>query len=177
MLAGLELDCVLPIVGVEEAFGNTCHVLRLPKVLFPLKHHRFMGSATDILGRFARAFGELHQHGIAYRNIQPSVLALGEDDRPALYDFYCAGYLDDSGQVGSIAKVRRYVTAFDAPEWRSERYDGVRADIFSLGATFRKLIGPDEPNELINRMTAASPHDRPASMASVAREAESQTGR
>lgn len=169
MLAGLELDCVLPIVGVEEAFGNTCHVLRLPKVLFPLKHHRFMGSATDILGRFARAFGELHQRGIAYRNIQPSVLALGEDDRPALYDFYCAGYLDKSGQVDSVAKVRP-VSWFDAPEWRSERYDGVRTDIFSLGATFRELMGTDEPKELIDRMTAPSPRDRPASMAAVRRE-------
>jgi hypothetical protein len=82
-----------------------------------------------------RALEALHGRGLYHKDVKPSNLLLGQDGRARLGDFGLARDLEASATAGGTP-------AFAAPELflLPGRVDGVRADVYSAGATLHFLL-------------------------------------
>lgn len=125
------------------------------------------GEPLEVLSRSAVALASLHDAGVAYRPSHPMSLGLTRGDATLLYDFSRAVRFGPDRMVDPP----RVSSALDPPESKEEPYDGVRADIFSVGMWCRELCvkraGLSRVAELLDRMTADSPRERPSSMQQV----------
>ncbi|MFZ3452975.1 serine/threonine-protein kinase [Arthrobacter sp. 7Tela_A1] len=89
----------------------------------------------------ASAVETAHRAGIAHRDIKPGNILTTDYNRPALTDFGISGTMDteDEGHVGMSIP-------WSPPEALSgARVDGVRADIYALGATLYTLLAGRSP--------------------------------
>lgn len=89
----------------------------------------------------ASAVETAHRAGIAHRDIKPANILTTDYNRPALTDFGISGTMDadDEGDVGMSIP-------WSPPEaLTGSRVDGVRADVYSLGATIYTLLAGRSP--------------------------------
>ncbi|MGW9402398.1 serine/threonine-protein kinase [Arthrobacter sp. NPDC055585] len=89
----------------------------------------------------ASAVETAHRAGIAHRDIKPANILTTDYNRPALTDFGISGTMDseEDGDVGMSIP-------WSPPEaLGGARVDGVRADVYSLGATLYTLLAGRSP--------------------------------
>ncbi|MCC3297184.1 serine/threonine protein kinase [Arthrobacter sp. zg-Y916] len=89
----------------------------------------------------ASAVETAHRAGIAHRDIKPGNILTTDYNRPALTDFGISGTMDaeDEGHVGMSIP-------WSPPEaLAGARVDGIRADIYALGATLYTLLAGRSP--------------------------------
>ncbi|MER2133531.1 MAG: serine/threonine-protein kinase [Arthrobacter sp.] len=89
----------------------------------------------------ASAVETAHRAGIAHRDIKPANILTTDYNRPALTDFGISGTMD-SGEDGDVGMS----IPWSPPEaLAGARVDGVRADVYSLGATLYTLLAGRSP--------------------------------
>ncbi|MCR9291727.1 MAG: protein kinase [bacterium] len=124
--------------------ANGLDLGQVARFLAPLS----IADACEIIRQTAIGLDYAHQRGIVHRDIKPSNLMLGSDGQVKILDFGLAqlNYWDESAAelttVGQLMGTLDYM----APEQgtRGSRVDE-RADIYSLGATFFKLLTGQSP--------------------------------
>ncbi len=91
------------------------------------------------LTKLASALAEAHRIGVVHRDVKPDNILLAPGDEPKLADLGLAKQADGRGDITAAGDVIG-TPRFMAPEQaRGETLDG-RADLYSLGATFFRLV-------------------------------------
>jgi serine/threonine protein kinase len=118
---------------------------------------------ADIGMKLGIALQLLHRYKINHRDVRPKNIVLAHETKdPVLIDFGLARF--DGG-----TSMTRLDDEFGAPEVNSTAPQWTSAaDVYALGATLRALLKPGDATdsqlaELLDRMTAPSATDRPAS--------------
>lgn len=119
--------------------------------------------------RIADVLAALHDERAMHRDVKPANILIGDDDEPVLTDLNVAGRMH--GHTGSLA-TSRLSRDYAAPEVLEHGRYSVRSEVYALGATLLELLDdvPADLAELLRRMTAAEPDQRPESAAAVAAE-------
>ncbi len=143
------------------------HVLRLPERVRPLEPARVKArEALALVRELLRALDSLHGQGVAYRNLRPTGLARTLGGHLMLIDFACARRFGADRQVTALTRSRA-LGEHDPPEAAQERYDAVRADLFSAGVLARLLYRERRLPGPLAALLAADPRARPASARAV----------
>lgn len=117
---------------------------RVTRLVSPLS----MDDACELIRQTAIGLAYAHQQGVVHRDIKPSNLMLGTDGSVKILDFGLAqlSYWDES--TAELTTVGQLMGTLDymAPEqWAKGNQVDERADIYSLGATFFKLLTGQSP--------------------------------
>jgi serine/threonine protein kinase/DNA-directed RNA polymerase subunit RPC12/RpoP len=122
--------------------------------------------ATRICKFACRGVGAAHALGIVHRDVKPANILIGDDGTVKVADFGLAKMLDNS--VAGLTEPGRVVGTphYMSPEQCMGRPVDARADIYSMGASyFRLLTGKLPFNEANARLTAqrhvSDPHPDP----------------
>jgi len=133
--------------------------------------------AVRIGAQVAEALDHAHRAGVVHRDVKPANILLDRDGRARLVDFGIARVENDARQqltrTDQVVGTLRYM----APEQLAGRETDARTDLYALGLVLAELIPdlaavPDWLRELIARLRAADPDDRPGSAGDVARALE-----
>jgi len=122
----------------------------------------------DLTHDLLSALVAIHSGGIIHRDIKPGNVLFDRDGTACLTDFGVARPEDATSltQTGHIPGTARFM----APElWRGHPADE-RTDLYAAGILLRQAIGNDAPEQildLIERLAAEEPADRPASAAAA----------
>jgi serine/threonine protein kinase len=110
------------------------------------------------------ALAALHAAGVVHRDVKPSNVLLEGADDARLTDFGIA-QPDDATQLtatGEVIGTLKYM----APEVLAGEAATQRSDLYALGVVLGEALGESampQLEALIDRLTAADPHERPAS--------------
>lgn len=121
--------------------------------------------ATDIGYRLAKALQLIHSHEIVHRDIRPENIVLQASiHEPVLIDFGLARHRTDIGNTTVVDDVAAPEVRTNEPNWSSA------ADVFSLGATLKKVLADDMQGagghhlvELLEHCCRDTPQKRPTS--------------
>jgi eukaryotic-like serine/threonine-protein kinase len=141
--ARLNHPAVVTVFDVVEADGRPWIVMELVQARSleqilaqdgPLPPHR----AADIGSRLLGALATAHAAGILHRDVKPSNVLIGTDDRAVLTDFGIATLEGDPGltQVGMVMGT----PGFTAPERVRGEPATPASDLWSLGATLYAAV-------------------------------------
>ncbi|MEE2781663.1 MAG: serine/threonine-protein kinase, partial [Planctomycetota bacterium] len=101
--------------------------------------------ATHIARQAAMGLGAAHSAGIVHRDIKPANLLLGEGDQVKVTDFGLAKQVTNTElgitREGQIIGTPSYIS----PEQCESRPADFRSDVYSLGATYYKLLTGERP--------------------------------
>lgn len=126
-----------------------------------LRRSKFsLDEALTVGIQLASAVETAHRAGIAHRDIKPANVLVTDYNRPALTDFGISGTTDSPGDGESGMSI-----PWSPPEaFRGSATDGVKVDIWALGATIYTLLaghspfvvsGADNsPRELMSRISS-----------------------
>jgi serine/threonine-protein kinase len=91
-----------------------------------------------------------HQHAVVHRDLKPGNILVTKDGRPKLLDFGIAKPLEALGARAEAtrADLRLLTPAYAAPEQVSGRDQGVRTDVYALGAILYELLTGRPPLDL-----------------------------
>ncbi len=118
--------------------------------------------ALNVGIQVASAVETAHRAGIAHRDIKPANILVTDYNRPALTDFGISGTMDAAQDEDAGMSI-----PWSPPEsFAAGATDGVRVDIWALGATLYTLLAGHSPfvipgadnsqRELISRITSAA---------------------
>jgi hypothetical protein len=165
-LYGIDCPAVprLLDVGHDEGSNTDYYVVHInaigqPRLLPALSPAERIASLLSI----AEALGIAHASRVAYRNfVQDAFVVCGST--VFLYDISRAAALAPDGTVLGL----RSRSAGDPPEALAHRYDGIRGDVYGLGALLKTVL-PDDAGllRLTAQMTDDDPCRRPENMAEV----------
>lgn len=128
------------------------------------------GQLTRLLLELCDVLEFLHDHGILHRDIKPSNLMLAADGHLRLIDFDAARQERETAEQDTrLLGTRGYAP----PEQYGFAQTDARADIYAMGVTFRRLLGPlarkRRWKKLLRKCTALDPKDRYHSAAQIRR--------
>ncbi|WP_051967019.1 serine/threonine-protein kinase [Kitasatospora mediocidica] len=105
----------------------------------PVAPARAAEIALDLLG----VLGAAHSHGILHRDVKPSNVLIGEDDRVVLTDFGIASVEGDTSvtSTGMLVGAPSYIS----PERARGQKPGPPADLWSLGGTLYAMVEGTPP--------------------------------
>lgn len=117
--------------------------------------------ALEVGIQVASAVETAHRAGIAHRDIKPANILITDYNRPALTDFGISGTMDTVQSDGGGMSI-----PWSPPEsFGSGATDGIKVDVWSLGATIYSLLAGHSPfvipgadnsqRELISRINSA----------------------
>src|SRR5215470_2434982 len=173
--ARLNHPAVVTVYDVAEDGGRPwivmqlVHAQSLDQVLAesgPLSPRRAAGIARQLLSALSVA----HAAGVMHRDVKPSNVLLGRDDRAVLTDFGIATFADDPKltQTGMVMGS----PGFTAPERIRGEDASPASDLWSLGATIYAAVeghGPfDKRGGAITTMSAIINEDAPEAPAAGA---------
>ncbi len=116
--------------------------------LVRLCHPMPVADACELIRQAALALDNAHQHGLVHRDVKASNLMLSRQGAVKLLDLGLARFAtDDTGSDEVTAPGQAVGTVeYMAPEQVSDsRRVDIRADIYSLGCTFYKLLSGQTP--------------------------------
>lgn len=142
--ASLNHPNIISLYALPEVFGSYYMILEyasgitirdLIKKTGPIPEKRVLPILTQILEGLALA----HRNGIIHRDIKPTNIIVGEEDRVKILDFGIARLIGDKGltKKGHNVGTLYYMSPEQVHEERD--LDG-RTDIFSLGVTFFEML-------------------------------------
>lgn len=113
-----------------------------PNLDVRLKRSRFSVDEALTVGiQVASAVETAHRAGIAHRDIKPANILVTDYNRPALTDFGISGTMDSAGEAETGMSI-----PWSPPEVLAGSVaDGVKADIWALGATVYTLLAGRPP--------------------------------
>lgn len=113
-----------------------------PSLDIQFKQGRFSADKAMEIGiQVASAVETAHRAGIAHRDIKPANILVTDYNRPALTDFGISGTTDPQQDEGAGMSV-----PWSPPEsFGSGATDGVKVDIWALGATIYTLLAGHSP--------------------------------
>ena len=134
-----------------------------------------------VMRELAEAVSRAHSEGIVHRDIKPSNILFDENGRPMVADFGISKLMTDLTVGETLAGY--WSGGYASPEQRAGKPADTSSDIYSLGALFfhmlsgqtpphegptqamvdRDVNGPPPLRNLLKRMLATDPEDRPAS--------------
>jgi serine/threonine protein kinase len=112
-----------------------------------------LGEAVHCIAQVARALAYAHEQGIVHRDIKPANLMLGSDGRIKVLDMGLARFNDPATTASGAAEEGLTQTGqvmgtvdYMAPEQALHtRLADARADVYSLGCTFYKIVTGTNP--------------------------------
>src|SRR6185295_18062495 len=144
-----------------------------------------MGHAVFIAGEVAQGLRALHHEGIIHRDVKPSNILIGRDGSVKITDFGIARDVFELQRLTATGDLLGTL-GFAAPEQLNQSEVDSRADLYSLGVTLHYMLSGVRPSanpktpaapldesvpaplrELVSRLLAQNPADRPANAASV----------
>ncbi|WP_077489730.1 serine/threonine-protein kinase [Sinomonas mesophila] len=109
-----------------------------------IRYRRERLSVDEVLAigiQVSSAVETAHRAGIAHRDIKPANILVTDYNRPALADFGIAGTVEGGGDSDMGMSI-----PWSPPEsFRSGAVDGVRLDVWALGATLYTLLAGRSP--------------------------------
>jgi eukaryotic-like serine/threonine-protein kinase len=138
---------------------------------------RAAGAAVPDVGRLAAelldALRHIHDAGVLHRDVKPQNVLIDEDGRAKLTDFGIAQPRDATSltQTGKVLGTERYL----APEVLQGKRNGERSDLYALGVVLAEAAREGVSFgvwELIDRLRAEDPHERPVSALAALAELE-----
>lgn len=133
-----------------------------------------MRFACACIASVARTLQAVHEAGLLHRDIKPSNILLREDGSALLSDFGLAQALGDEQRDDSVSGFSG-TREFASPEQiRGDPLDA-RSDVYSLGATLRRVLARSVPRDLaaiVHKATSARPEARYASAGDFAADIE-----
>ena len=102
---------------------------------------------AEIVATIAEGLQAAHERGVLHRDVKPSNILIGADERPRLCDFGVA-HLEDS-DAGTMSGALVGTPHYMSPELLDPRWGAVgpRADVFSLGVTLFECLTGRKPFE------------------------------
>jgi len=133
---------VRPIdLGIDEKLGIvTMTTAYIPGEDLDLwwRGHRDAAKLREAFVKILQALQALHRRGLVHGDIKPANIVV-QGDTPRLIDFGFAALRGTGGARGT--------PAFMAPEVGRGEAPGPRSDLFSLGASFLRMLAGDTPDE------------------------------
>ena len=134
-----------------------------------------------VMRELAEALIHAHSENVIHRDIKPSNILFDQSNRPMLADFGISKLLTQLTVGETLSEY--WSGGYASPEQRAAKPASKSADIYSLGATFFHLLSGQEPphegptpsmvdrcvtgppplRNVLNRMLATEPKDRPTS--------------
>ena len=134
-----------------------------------------------VIRELAEALVHAHSENVIHRDIKPSNILFDPNGRPMLTDFGISKLLTELTVGETLAGY--WSSGYASPEQRAAEPASTSSDIYSLGATFFHLLSGQEPpsegptpsmvdgsvsgppllRNVLKRMLAGDPEDRPAS--------------
>ncbi len=151
-------------LGFDERYGDF-YVLKVDDVLDSddLFHHISV-EGPRMAKELVRCLADLHARGFVYRNVRPDAIGLTRSKELVLFDFSLSQRFGDDRMVKALRKRTRY----DAHETQENEYDGVRADIYSVGMLLKdkclSLLVDERVANLVQVLVSPEPRHRPSSM-------------
>ena len=128
-----------------------------------------VSSAAELIRQAAIGLQQAHEIGLVHRDIKPSNLMLSNDGVVKILDLGLAK-LDQMVDQDELTKSQQIMGTVDyiaSEQCKDSRLADIRSDIYSLGATFHKLLTGDPPysgpsmNSTIEKLTALATVDPP----------------
>jgi len=180
--SGLSHPGIVPVYDVIDDPRTPAIVFQLVDGESLATRLRRVGSlevddATRMAGQVADALDHAHGAGLVHRDVKPANIVIGRDGRARLVDFGIARLVEeaDAERDGrEVVGTLRYM----APEQLAGRPADARTDLYALGLVISEMLpdlstAPPWLRELVDRLRATDPADRPRSAADVARALES----
>lgn len=125
----------------------------------------YFREAVETAAALGDALEVAHQTGIVHRDVNPSNVLIGADERPKLADFGIA-HLDDA-EASTVTGDVRGTPAFMSPEQIDRALGPIdaRSDVYGLGATlfmlltFARPFEGSSPLEVMQRVLQDGPRD------------------
>lgn len=115
----------------------------------------------SVLKALLRTLSTLHAAGIVHRDIRPSHIVFGADERPRLVDFTGASVRDLAGLSRSTVHTARREYA-DPYAW-GHGVASPSQDLYSIGAVIGERVSGDSFLASVVRAMTGAPHERPRS--------------
>jgi eukaryotic-like serine/threonine-protein kinase len=137
-----------------------------------------LAEATRIAAQVAEALDHAHRAGVIHRDVKPANILLEADDgRARLVDFGIARVIDDARAELTGAHEVLGTLRYMAPEQLAGQRSDARTDLYALGLVIVEMVpdleaAPAWLRELVTRLRAPDPKDRPSSAGDVARALE-----
>jgi serine/threonine protein kinase len=127
-----------------------------------------VASAAEIIRQAANGLQNAHEAGMVHRDIKPSNLILSEDGVVKILDLGLAKLQSDTEDLTGSRQIVGTVDYVAAEQARDSRQVDIRTDIYSLGATFCKLLTGQPPysgpsmTSAFEKLTALATCDPPS---------------
>lgn len=129
------------------------------------KHQLPPAERLRLLAPILDAVEFTHRHGVIHQDLKPSNILVNTAGQPKLLDFGVSRLLDAQGSGAT----KRLTPAFASPEAVAGGPIDVRADVYSLGLIYSKLLGSAAKPAILRKATAPRPEDRYGSVAELRR--------
>ena len=147
-VANLDHPGIVPVHDVGSTQDCPCYVVSKYiegcDLSAKLRQHRLTyRDAVELVAAVAEALHCAHKQGLVHRDVKPSNILIGKDNKPYVVDFGLALREENIGKGPKYAGTPAYMSPEQA-RGEGHRVDG-RSDVFSLGVVFYELLAGRRP--------------------------------